>query len=144
MEGFQTLMMIPKQDLTNDFFVVDVDVCHHEYSSFNTYDFQKTVRPFNKYNYRMKKILERVKDLAIMHSCINQFENQKLVYEKFKNFMAYHFTDEVEELATKLHIYGISLNKKAGIEKRIARLTKEIHKCKIMWEQHAPSDVWDS
>ena len=103
MKKFQTLMMIPKQDLTNDFFVIDVDVSHHEDSAFNTHAFQKTVRPFNKYNYRMKKILERVKDLAVTHSCISQLENQKLVYEKFKKFMAYQFIDEIEELAKKLH-----------------------------------------
>jgi hypothetical protein len=41
-----------------------------EESAFNTGDFQKDKPKFDGYGYRIKKILERVSDLAIQHSCI--------------------------------------------------------------------------
>jgi hypothetical protein len=34
-------------------------------SPFNTWDFQRGRKPFDKYGYRIKKVIERVKDLAI-------------------------------------------------------------------------------
>ena len=140
---FELLLMIPTQDINGDFFIADVDVYHDDYSAFNTYDFQKMRRGFNKFNYAMQKILERVKDLAIMYSCISQPENQQAVYNQFKSLMAFQFTDEVEELARKLHS-DISNEERYRINRRIERLSHTIRRCKKVWEQFAPPDRWDA
>ena len=143
MSEFELLMMIPTQDINGDFFIADVDVYHDDYSAFNTYDFQKMRRGFNKFNYAMQKILERVKDLAIMHSCISQPENQHAVYNQFKSFMAFQFTDEVEELARQLHS-DITNDERYRIKRRIESLGRTIRRCKKVWEQFAPPDSWDA
>jgi len=143
MSEFELLMMIPKQDWSNDFFIVDVDVNHHEYSAFNTHDFQKVQRRFNKYNYAMRKIFERVKDLAVMHSCISQPVSQQAVYEQFKSFIAFQFIDEVEEFARQLHS-GITNYERSKIKRRIQSLSRNIRKCKKVWERYAPADNWDT
>ena len=140
---FESLMLIPKQDLNNDFFIADVDVYHDDYSAFNTHDFQKLRRKFRRYNYAMQKILERVKDLAIMHSCITQPENQRAVYEQFKSFMAFQFTNEVEELARQLHS-DITYYERSKIKRRIQSLSRNIRKCKKVWERYAPPDFCEN
>ena len=111
-----------------------------EYSAFNSYDFQRNLKPFDKYAYAMKKLMEQVTDLAIRHSCISQPENRQRVYERFRSFMALNFTDEVEDLARQLHITD-SYTVQSQIRRRIAKLSREIRKCMKIWEQNAP---WDS
>jgi hypothetical protein len=61
------------------------------YSAFNTADFHNTMRPLNKYGYAIKKIMEHVKDLAVMHSCISQPEHIKEVYERYKKYVGRKF-----------------------------------------------------
>ena len=68
---FELLTMIPKQDEENGFFIGDYSVDDDEYNAFNTMDFHRQLKPFNKYGYAMKKIMERVKSLAIDHSSIS-------------------------------------------------------------------------
>jgi hypothetical protein len=142
LKDFALLMMIPKQTHENDFFIHDCDVFDAEYSAFNTHDFQKQMRPFNMQGYAMKKIMERVKDLAIMHSCITQPEIRQLVFERFLSFMAFEFINEVEELARQLHT-DISYTEQAQIKRKISTLSRKINKCKRIWERYAPPENWD-
>ena len=136
-KDFEVLLLIPKQDIQADFFIHDCDVFSQHYSAFNTHDFQRRMRPFNMQAYAMKQIMERVKDLAIMHSCISQPENRQAVYERFVNLMAFEFVDEVEELSRQLHT-DISYAERARIRRKINRLGLDILKCKKIWEHYAP------
>lgn len=142
LQDFELLMMIPKQTTEDDFFTVDCTVDNEEYSAFNTHDFQRQQRPFNRYHYAMKKIMERVKDLAIMHSCISSSEDRQMVYERFKSFMAFKFVDEVEELARQLH-HTESYNQQPQIRRKIEKLSREIRNCMKIWERYAPPENWD-
>ena len=142
LKDFEALMMIPKQDTEDDFFIPDCDVFDAEYSAFNTHDFQKQIRPFNLQGYVMKKIIERVKDLAIMHSCISQPENRQLVFKRFVGFMDFEFVNEVEELARRLHT-DLTHTEQAQIWRQIDTLSRKIHKCKKIWERYAPPENWD-
>lgn len=142
LKDFWLLMMIPKQATEDDFFIHDCDVRSPQYSAFNTHDFQNQMRPFNMQGYVMKKIMERVKDLAIMHSCISQPKNRQLVLERFQSFMAFEFVDEVEELARQLHT-DISFTERAQIKRKITTLSRKIQKCKRIWERYAPAENWD-
>jgi hypothetical protein len=142
LKDFEVLMMIPKQSAEDDFFIQNCDVSSPQYSAFNTHDFQKQMRPFNMQGYAMKQILERVKDLAIMHSCINQPENRQAVYERFFNLMAFEFIDEVEELSRQLHA-DISYTEQARIKRKITNISRKILQCKRIWERYAPAENWD-
>jgi len=65
MKDFELLSMIPLPPPEKDFLFVN----YQEFmeSTFNTWDFQRMERPFDKYDYRVKGVLERVKDLALLH-----------------------------------------------------------------------------
>ena len=91
LKDFEAILLVTIQDYGDEFFVQDHLVTDGGYSAFNTTDFHNTMRPFNKYGYAMKKIMERVKDLAVMHSCISQDQHRKEVYERYKNYVARKF-----------------------------------------------------
>jgi hypothetical protein len=142
LKDFEVLMLIPKQDTDDDFFIHDCDVFSQQFSAFNTHDFQKQMRPFNMQGYILKQIMERVKDLSIMHSCIRQPENRQLVFKRFVSLMACEFVDEVEELARQLHT-DISYPEQAQIKRKITTLSRKIQKCMRIWERYAPVENWD-
>ena len=142
MQDFESLMMIPKQTTEDDFFIVDCTVDDDEYSAFNTHNFQNEQPPFNRYHYVMKQIMERVKDLAIIHSCISAPEDREMVYQRFKSYMALEFVDEVEELAWQLHETE-SYHQQSQIRRRIEKVAREIRKCMKIWERYAPPENWD-
>jgi hypothetical protein len=142
LKDFELLMIIPKQDTTNDFFITDCGVFDAKYSAFNTNDFQKQMRPFNVEGYKMKTIMERVKDLAIMHSCTSEPKNQQLVFERFISFMNFEFINQVEELAKQLHT-DLSCTEQIKIRSEIEALSRKIGRCKRVWERYAPAENWD-
>jgi hypothetical protein len=142
LKDFEVLMLIPKQDNEVDFFIHDCDVSSEHYSAFNTHDFQQRIRLFNSQGYAMRQIMQRVKDLAIMHSSISQPENRQAVYGRFVNLMAFEFVDQLEELSRQLHA-DISYSEQARIKRKITRLGLNILKCKRIWERYAPPENWD-
>ena len=141
LKDFEAILLVPRQDQTDDFFVQDYLVMDGGYSAFNTVDFQNTMRSLNKYGYAMKKIFERVKDLAIMHSCISQPEHRKEVYQNFKNFIARKFGYQLEEFAIQLHLEESSV-KRYSLRRKIRQLEQKIRQCQKIWERYAPPD-WD-
>jgi hypothetical protein len=141
LKDFEVILLVPRQDATDDFFVQDYLVMDGCYSAFNTVDFQNTMRPYNKYGYAMKKIMERVKDLAVMHSCISQPEHRKEVYRRFKSFVARKFGYQIEEFAMQHHLEG-SAQRRYSLKRKIAQLEQKIRQCQKIWEQYAPPD-WD-
>jgi hypothetical protein len=142
LKDFEALLLVPRQDQRDDFFVQDYLVMDGGYSAFNTVDFQNTMRPFNKYGYAMKKIMQRVEDLSIMHSCISQPEHRKEVYERYKNYVALKFGYQLEEFAMQLHLEDSPV-KRYSLRRKIRQLEQKILRCQKIWEQYAPPDCWD-
>ena len=74
---FELLMMIPSQAQEEEnFFIPDYHASDDAYSAFNTHDFQRTLKPFDKHRYAMKKIMERVEEIAILHSVISRIKSK--------------------------------------------------------------------
>jgi hypothetical protein len=142
LQDFELLMMISKQTTEVDFFIVDCTADDVEYSAFNTHDFQRQQRPFNKYHYAMKKIMERVKDLAIMHSCISSPEDRQDVYQKYEALVNSEFRKQLLPL-TKQYRWWQNEEKRYQLKQRIAKLNRRILECKIIWERYAPPENWD-
>jgi hypothetical protein len=141
LKDLEAILLVPRQDYADDFFVQDYLVVDGGYSAFNTADFQNTMRPFNRYGYAMKKIMEHVKDFAVMHSCISQPEHRKEVYQKFRNYVARKFGYQLEEFAMQLHLEG-SAQKRYSLKQKIRQLEQKIRQCQKIWERYAPPD-WD-
>ena len=142
LQDFELLMMIPKQTTEVDFFIVDCTADDVEYSAFNTHDFQRQQRPFNKYHYAMKKIMERVKDLAIMHSCISSPEDRQDTYRRYEALVDREFREQLVALASQYRWWQDE-ERRYQLKQRIAKLNRRILECKIIWERYAPPENWD-
>ena len=91
LKDFEVLMMIPRPDYQDDFFIPEMNVTCDAYSAYNTYDFQNQRQQFNKYRYAMGKIMERIQDLAIMHSSISNPVDRDEVEQRYKNYLDFRF-----------------------------------------------------
>lgn len=138
----ELLTMIPKQDTGGDFFIVDCDVNDPEYSAFNAVDYQRQMRPFNKYFYAIKKMLERVKDLAILHSSITDEEGRLEVCQRYQALVNRKFRIR---LLTVIKRYNSTQNEEQRfkMKQQIAELNYRILDCKRIWERYAPPENWD-
>ena len=140
MKDFAPLMMMPEQDTEDGFFLIDYTVDDEEYSALNSMDFQRTLRPFNKYAYAMKKIMERVQDLAILHSVVSSHHRRKDIHQRYEALVEYEFRNRLMALYkryqnTKNDIIKLSIKQKMG------EINRRILDCKKIWEQYAP---WDT
>jgi len=119
----ETLFSIPSEDKnTNSFFICPDD---YKESAFNTCDFHryKGNLRFDKYGYRLKKIMERVNDLAMMHSCISDEEARYNVKQRCRSFIEKEFLIDALEAQKK------------GENRKANRLFKYIEKCKQVWRE---------
>ena len=68
LSGLEALLTIPLQKFEGDFFIEN-----WQESAFNTEDYYRMCPKigFNRYNFRIKKILQEVQHLAILYSCIS-------------------------------------------------------------------------
>ena len=138
----ELLTMIPKQDTKDDFFIVDCDINDPEYSAFNTVDYQRQMRPFNKYGYAIKKMLERVKDLAIIHSSASDYESRSKEHQRYQTFVNRELRNR---LLTLIERYNATQNEEQRfkLKQQIAELNRRILDCKRIWERYAPTENWD-
>ena len=142
LQEFELLTMIPEQDKENKLFFGDYGVDDSAYSAFNTMDFNRQLRPFNKYDYAMKKIMERVKDLAIMNSSINLEEGRKDTYRRYEALVDHEFRSRLSGFIDR---YRKILNeeKRYWMKQKIAEFNRRIMECRKIWERYAPPENWD-
>lgn len=140
---FALLTLIPKQDADDDFFIFNWNVADPEYSAFNTHDFQRTQRPFNQYGYAIKMILERVRELAIMHSSISESEGRLETYQRYLAFVDRKFRNRLNYLVSRYKEERHTV-KACEVKRKIAELNLKIQECKCIWERYAPPENWDT
>ena len=118
-KDFELLLLIPIQPRENDFWFSS----HQEFmeSAFNTWDYQRDRKPFNKYGYRIKKIMEQVKDLAILHSSISQPEGRASIQRRYENLVENEFRDPLLRLAERYQ-RTVGEEDRYLIKKKIAEL----------------------
>ena len=143
LSNFELLTMIPKHIPENDFFIPDVDVFHEEYSAFNTVDFHKTLGLFDKYGYAMNKIMERVKELAIIHSSATSRDSRNHAYQRYEAFVEIEFRYQLLDLV-KEYKNTFRPERRYFIKHKIGELNRRIMECRRIWERYAPPSVWDN
>ena len=79
------LLSMPKPE-EDEFLGVELDELGNDVSAMNTHDFER-LHPFDRYHYKVKKMCERVRDLALTHSCISDEEGRKNVKNRFLNLV---------------------------------------------------------
>jgi hypothetical protein len=135
LKDFELVLMIPVQPRENDFWFSS----HQEFieSAFNTHDFQKDRKSFDKYHYRIRKVMEQVKDLALLHSCISQPEGRKNIRGRFENVVNEEFRNPLLEIVER-HRKTFDEERKFGMRKKIAKLSQHILECKRIWDKYSP------
>lgn len=140
MREFELLMMLPGKEEDSDFFIPDCHVTDEAYSAFNTVDFQRTMRSFDRYGYAMKKILDRVQDLAILHSAISYEEGRQNIQRRFHSLVEYEFRERLLSCIDRFYAARTD-EQKESLKKKIGELNRRIIECKRIWERYAPRDV---
>jgi len=136
-QDYLLLLLIPKQTSEQDFFIGDFSVTDEGYSAFNTVDFQRSMRPFDKYGYAIKMILERVKDLAILHSCISSGEGRSNIKRRYLGLVEREFRERVIKLASRYQVTA-DQERRLELKRKIAEQNMRILECKKIWEHYAP------
>jgi len=139
LQDYSLLLMVPKQERETDFFIVDLDVAAPGYSAFNTHDFQDGLKPFNKYRYAMKKIMERIRDLAILHSCLSSSEGRLNTHRRYEAFLEAKFRSRLARVIERCQMTD-DPDRKLELKQKIAEVTRRIMESKRIWERYAP---WD-
>ena len=136
-QEFQVLMSIPRAaGHDRDFWEFeDNDAISFHYSSI---DYQRA-HPFDKYAYKIRKIYERVADLAILQSCISDDKGKVNIAGRFEKLLNEEFRDKLFTLLENYRRYPHLINKKK-LFMRVAELNSRIEKCKYIWRKHGGRD----
>ena len=121
-----TLMSLPKPK-RGDFIPVEMDENGNDVSQFNTCDFLKDMPRFNGYGYRIRKIMERIDDLAMQHSCISDESGRQKVKRMCQSVIESEFSIEALEAQEK------------GDMMKAKRLFDRIDECARVWEGWNPA-----
>lgn len=140
MREFELLVVIPATKPDSDFFIPDCYVTDDAYSAFNTVDFELTVRPFDRYGYAIKKMMERVKDLAILHSAVSHEAGRRNLARRFESFVDYEFRDPLLHYVDRFKS-AVTEAQKEHFKKKIGEMNHRILEAKRIWERYAP---WDT
>ena len=137
LSGFEALLTIPVKKLESDFFVEN-----WEESAFNTEDYYRMYpnTGFNRYSFRIKKILQEVEHLAILYSCISDNQGRQRTFNRYKTLVDKEFRNKALFLIGKYRITNDS-EERLELRKKIGELNKRILQCKKIWEQYAPRDT---
>jgi hypothetical protein len=105
-------------------------------SAFNTWDFHRTQRPFNRYAYRIRKILEQVRNLAIYHSSTSQPEGKANIQRRYDNLVQNEFRDRLFVLVERYQ-RAIDEGQRYELRRKIAELNRRIIQCQKIWKDYA-------
>ena len=137
---FELLMMLPGNEEDTDFFIPDCHVSDDGYSAFNTVDFQNTMKPFDKYGYAMKKIMDRVKALAILHSSISREEGRQNIVRRFDSLIEFEFREPLFSYVDRFKAAKTE-EQKERLKRKIGDSNRRILEARKTWERYAPIDV---
>ena len=135
LQDFEAILRVPAQRLERDFFIEN-----WEESAFNTIDYFRDYpqNRFYRYAYRMRKIMEQVEHLAILHSCISDPEGRKRTQRRYKNLVEEEFRNKALGLISRYKMVSDE-QIKDRIRAKVAKLNRRIMQCKRVWEQYAPT-----
>ena len=86
--------------------------------------------------------MERVKDLAIMHSSISSPEGRFNTYQRYEELVDRKFRERMMTLVSR-YKWTEDAERKQWMKRRIAELNRRILECKKIWERYAPAENWD-
>ena len=136
-KDFAALLQIPVKPRESDIWFSDYE--EFRTSAFNTHDFVRNQEPFDRYGYRIKKVLERVKDLAILHSCISSEADKKDIETRYRNLVDDEFRDRLMSLIERYQS-SMDIDETMLLKTKIAEQSYRIMNCKEVWQKYS---TWD-
>ena len=133
---FELLMMIPSPAQEENFYIPDFHVADDGYSAFNTHDFQKTLTPFDKFGYAMKKIMERAEEIAILHSVMTREEGRENTSRRFNALVDYEFREPLFKYVDRYKAAKTD-EQRQRLKQKIGELNRRILEAKKAWERVA-------
>lgn len=132
-QDYLPLAYIPKQAFEGCFETFEDDASIS--FPFSSMDYQRA-HPFNRYAYKLRKVYENIKDLALMHSCISHDEGRANIHKKFVKLVNEEFRDRILKLLESYRKYPQHVDK-SSLFRQIAELNGRIQRCKAIWHEHA-------
>ncbi len=131
----EAIMSIPlEKNQYNRFFIqLDGDGC--DISPYNAIDYLRD-HPFDKYHYRLKKVFERVKDLAETYSCLSNKDGKINIRKRFVNLVSTEFQDKAIKLRQS-YLNNKARYKKETVLERIEEFNNNIRICNGIWKKYA-------
>jgi len=93
---------------------------------------------FNKQAYRIKKIYERVKDLATTHAAISDKAGKESIMERYISLVEKEFRDQAI-MYREAYMQNPQWVDKQECFRRIRQLNTHIRTCKEIWQKHSES-----
>ena len=119
------LLTIPKPVIECDFWPEKDDAVSF---AFGSMDFQRLRGEFNKFNFKIGKIMDRVKDLAQTFSCISNSAGRDNIKKRYEELVNFEFRSEALELATTFSEFKAWMNPDK-VSKRLKFLYIKIGEC---------------
>jgi len=133
-QDFKLLFLIPAHPRETDLWFSDYE--EFRTSAFGTMDFARTQQPFNRYGYRIKKVMEKVKDLAILYSCLTSTEGREHTRGRYENLVSNEFRDDLMKLVERYQS-TTDIDEKMRFKTKIAEVSRRIMKCKDVWQKYS-------
>ncbi len=131
------IMSLPAKKTGSGFLPVQLDEHGNDISAFNTMDFQRLYpEQFNREEYAVKKVYEKVLDLAQTHCSISQADGKRRVLGRFMVEVEFAFRRQAKNLAMTLNSRAPNVNRSRLLIK-LEELNERIRKCKSIWEANA-------
>ena len=83
--------------------------------------------------------MKRVKDLAIMHSCIGFPEDKEAAYERYERLVDLEFRTDMKKLIDQYKYTGDQV-KMLAMKRKIGELNRRLLEARKVWEQYALCD----
>jgi len=133
-KDFALLLLIPVHPREGDFWFSDDE--EFRTSAFGTNDFARTQPPFDRYGYRVKKVMEKVKDLAILYSCLTSTEGREHTLGRYENLVSNEFRDDLMNLIERYQ-GTTDVDERMRLKPKIAEVSRRIMKCKEVWQKYS-------
>jgi hypothetical protein len=83
--------------------------------------------------------MERVKDLAILYSCLTSTEGREHTQGIYENLVSNEFRDDLMNLIERYQ-GTVDNDEKMLLKTKIAEVSRRIMKCKEVWQKYS---TWD-
>ena len=139
-KDYAPILALPKPENKCEFWPFQIDEYGYDVSPFTTSDFRyRHPYKFNKELFKVKKVYERVKDLAIAYSSLTSREGKKNTYKKFRDLVESEFRDWAVRIQGALKKTKDPETRR-DLRRKLFKQSCRIQKCNEIWRKYA---YWD-